>query len=390
MNEVIVRTPMQYLDKAVGALRDVGLMPDKLEPAPINALLEQISELEPEKIQVIARTLGQASVFNEVVREQISGMEIGERYKAITEGFDSIRDDSKRMLDQVTDSKIDILERATNVWMKIARGDVADRFDKLKAIYLDVTKDTKGQIDREHVIMEAYRDYRGALKQAEVLALEVLKTATSKLEAARGELKSASDKVSGFSGSEPAERARLELTRDEHLRRVQDEEKRYQIAKDLSDNLTISYNTSEVVMARLLQTTNAKERIYAQSITFFSTNDSVLTALKASFTGMFGLHESTATLNAMKEGVSKSLETLSEIGGKVQEEAVKAGYGPTIRADAVKKLVDSVVSYQERSQQIIDEMRKLSTQNSAEIRDAVEDGKRRIAKLVADGKALPL
>ena len=224
---------------------------------------------------------------------------------------------------------------------------------------------------------------------AEMLDLPQV-TVVVKLEAARAELKSATDKVAGFSGSEPAERARLELTRDEQLRRVQDEEKRYQIAKDLSDNLTISYNTSEVVMARLLQTTNAKERIYAQSITFFSTNDSVLTALKASFTGMFGLHESTATLNAMKEGVSKSLETLSEIGGKVQEEAVKAGYGPTVRADAVKKLVDSVVSYQEHSQQIIDEMRKLATQNSAEIRDAVEDGKRRIAKLVADGKALPL
>jgi hypothetical protein len=35
-------------------------------------------------------------------------------------------------------------------------------------------------------------------------------------------------------------------------------------------------------------------------------------------------------------------------------------------------------------------MRTPSTRNSAEIRDAVEDGKRRIAKLVADGKALPL
>ena len=391
MAETPIRSPLQYLDRASATLREMGLMPDKpTDPAPINALLEQISDLEPEKVQVIARTLGQASVFNEIVREQISAMEVGERYKAITDGFNSIRDDSKRMLDQIADSKLDMMERATNVWMKIARGDVADRFDKLKAIYLDVTRDTKNQIDREHVIMEAYRDYRGALKQAEVLALEVLKTATSKLEAARAELKSATDKVAGFSGSEPAERARLELTRDEQLRRVQDEEKRYQIAKDLSDNLTISYNTSEVVMARLLQTTNAKERIYAQSITFFSTNDSVLTALKASFTGMFGLHESTATLNAMKEGVSKSLETLSEIGGKVQEEAVKAGYGPTVRADAVKKLVDSVVSYQEHSQQIIDEMRKLATQNSAEIRDAVEDGKRRIAKLVADGKALPL
>ena len=218
----------------------------------------------------------------------------------------------------------------------------------------------------------------------------MLKTATEKLDKERTALMDASDKVAKFSGSGPAERARLELARDEQLRRVQDEEKRYQIAKDLSDNLTVSYNTSEVVMARLQQTTNAKERIYSQSITFFSTNDTVLTALKASFTGMFGLHELTATLNAMKEGVSKSLETLSEIGDKVQTEAVKAGYGPTIRADAVKKLVDSVVGYQERCQQIIEDMRRLSTQNSAEIRDAVEDGKRRLAKLVADGKALPL
>ena len=141
-------------------------------------------------------------------------------------------------------------------------------------------------------------------------------------------------------------------------------------------------------MARLMQTTSAKERVYAQAVTFFSTNDSVLTALKASFTGMFGLHESTKTLDAMKEGMSKSLETLSEIGDKVQEAAVRSGYGPTIRADAVKKLVDSVVTFQERSTEIIAEMRKLSTQNSAEIRDAVEDGKKRIARLIAAGRHL--
>ena len=389
MNDVAVRTPMQYLDKATAVLRDLGLMPAKLEPAPINALLEKISALEPDKIQVIARTLGYASVFNEIVREQIAGMEIGERYKTITSGFDSIRDDAKRMVDQLADSKLDMLERATNVWMKISRGDIAGRFDKLRVTYLDVTKDTRDQVEREHAILEAYRDYRGALKQAEVLALEVLKTATAKLAEARAALQSAAEKVARFAGTEPADRARLELERDEMLRRMQDEEKRYQIAKDLSDNLTISYNTSEVVMARLAQTTSAKERIYAQSITFFSTNDTVLTALKASFTGLFGLHESTATLNAMKEGVSKSLETLSEIGDKVQEEALRAGYGPTIRADAVKKLVESVVGYQERAQSIIEEMRKAATQNSAEIRDSVEDGKRRIAKLIADGKALP-
>jgi hypothetical protein len=51
------------------------------------------------------------------------------------------------------------------------------------------------------------------------------------------------------------------LTRDERVRDLQDEDKRYQIAKDLADNLTISYNTSEVIMARLNQTTSAKERV---------------------------------------------------------------------------------------------------------------------------------
>lgn len=390
MSNAPVPTPMQYLDKAAGALRDLGLMPARVEPAPINALLERISDLDQEKIALIARTLGQAEIFNEVVREQTSKMEIGERYKVITAGFDSIRDDAKRMVDQIEDGKIDLLERASNVWMKIARGDVADRFDKIKEVYLTVTKETKNQITREATILDAYRDYRGALKHAEVMALEVLRKAGEKLDAARARLGTASELVAGFSGTEPAERAKLELARDEELRRTQDEEKRYQIAKDLSDNLTIAYNTSEVIMARLMQTTSAKERVYQQAVSFFSTNDSVLTALKASFTGMFGLHESTQTLNAMKEGMAKSLETLGEIGNKVGEEALKAGYGPTIRADAVKKLIDSVVTFQERSTEIIAEMRTLATRNAEEIRDATEEGKKRIARLVAAGDTLPL
>ena len=274
--------------------------------------------------------------------------------------------------------------------MKVSRGDIAARFNKIRDSYLSVSKDTKDQIDREHTILEAYRDFRGALKQAEVMALEVLEIAESKLEEKKNVLQAASDALTGFKDGTPADRARLEMARDEKLRDLQNEERRYQIAKDLSDNLTISYSTSEVVMARLMQTTNAKERVYQQSISFFSTNETVLTALSASFTGMFGLHESTQTLNAMKEGMSKSLETLRDIGDRVGEEAIKAGYGPTIRADAVKKLVDSVVSFQERSRTIINEMRVLSTKNSAEIRDAVEDGKRRLADLAAEGNALLL
>src|SRR5690606_5469983 len=116
---------------------------------------------------------------------------------------------------------------------------------------------TKDQIEREQTILEAYRDFRGALKQSEVMALEVLQTAEKRLEDKKNILNASAATLAAYAGDVPADRARLEMDRDEKLREMQNEEKRYQIAKDLSDNLTISYNTSEVVMARLMQTTNA-------------------------------------------------------------------------------------------------------------------------------------
>lgn len=385
-----IAAPMQYLDKAMNTLHDLGLAPTETSTAedPMVSLLNRIAGLDEGRVAAIARTLAQTSTFNEVVREQVQSMDIGSRYEAITAAFNSIRDDAKAMVEQVADGKIDSFERIANVWMKVTRGDIATRFDQIKESYLSVTASTQDQILREQRILDAYQDFRGAMKQSEVLALEVLKKAEGQLDAARGEVDKAMQAVDAFSGDDAAQRARLELARDERVRDLQDVEKRYQIAKDLSDNLTVSYNTSEVVMARLLQTTNAKERLYQQAISFFTTNETVLTALTASFTGMFGLGETTATVNAMKEGVSQSLEVLAEIGGKVQEAAVRAGYGPTIRAESVKKLVDSVVSYQTHSREIIEQMRKESTRNAQEIRDAVEDGKQRMARLAEQGKGI--
>jgi hypothetical protein len=382
-------SPMQYLDKAMSSLHDLGLLSEKQgEEAPIVALLNQIAALDEDRVVAITRTLSQASLFNQVVREQVQAMDIGTRYEAIVDAFNSIRDDAKKMVEQIDDGKLDTFERISNVWMKVTRGDIATRFDTIKDTYLEVTDATQDQIQREQKILEAYQDFRGALKQSEVLALELLEKAQAKLEAAKAAVNAAMKTVEGYQGGDAVERARLEMARDEAVRALQNEEKRYQITKDLSDNLTVSYNTSEVVMARLLQTTNAKERVYAQAVSFFSTNEVVLTALSASFTGMFGLHEGTQTIEAMKEGVSRSLEDLAEIGGKVQEAAVKAGYGPTVRADAVKKLVDSVVNWQTRSRELIEEMRRQSTANAEEIRNVVEEGKRNLARLAEQGKGL--
>jgi hypothetical protein len=273
--------------------------------------------------------------------------------------------------------------------MKVTRGDIPSRFANKKNTYLDVAKDTRDQMQREQTILEAYRDFRVALKEAQVLGFEVLKVAEGALAAAKAKLQAAADELAKAKGDDQGARAKLELARDLALQTLQDEDKRYQIAKDLAENLSIAYSTSEVVMARIAQITDCKERVYAQSVTFFGTNETVFTALSASFTGLHGLHESTQTLEAMKAGMNKSLETLGETGTQIQEAALKAGYGPTIRAESVAKLVDAVVSFQERSYGIIDEMRQLSTRNEQEVREATEAGKRRLVALQERVAQLP-
>ena len=77
MSDVVVRTPLQYLDRATQALRDLGLVPERAEDAPVNALLHKISDLDEDRIAIIARTLAQTSVFNDVVRRQTEAVEIG-------------------------------------------------------------------------------------------------------------------------------------------------------------------------------------------------------------------------------------------------------------------------------------------------------------------------
>jgi hypothetical protein len=59
-----------------------------------------------------------------------------------------------------------------------------------------------------------------------------------------------------------------------------------------------------------------------------------------------------------------------------------------MRASAVVSLVDSITNFQEKSFGIIEEMRKLSSQKSEEIRSAVESGKRRLEDLIRERKGL--
>ncbi|NQD36957.1 cell surface protein [Permianibacter sp. IMCC34836] len=370
------------LDTAVSALNKIGLTLKAEPDAPVVAVISQIAELGQDDATAIARTLQQASAFNDMVRSEIGQMTIANRYESIASDFNSIRDDAKSMVGYVDDGRVDWKEKAAMTWMRITRGSIPDRFDDIRKTYLTVAKDCKEQIDREKNILFAYQEFRVAMKESEVASQRLLKTADDKLAAAKAGLQNAQAAVDAGDRSQGEAFAKLELARDQAMRALQDEDRRYQVAKDLADNIKASYAAGEVVMARLLQTTAVKERVYQQAVTFFSTNETVFTALSAAFTSLQGLHEGTQTLNAMKDGVNKGLESIADLGTEIQIEGLKAGYGPGLAVDSVRKLVDAVVDFQARSFETIKEMRALSTKNATEIAETVEAGKKRLNDLV--------
>ena len=371
-----------YIDRAVQLLNKIGIIIKPQADAPILKLLDNVAEIDKNRVIAIARTLQQQSAFNQVVREQIDGVEVSQRYTKIVNHFDSIRTDMEKMLGWLDDGRLDFFERIKIGWMKLQRGSIPDRFNLIKKTYLQVSQETGNQIEREHIILNAYQDFRFGLKQAQITAEELVQIATARLEECKDKLSLAIADVDNFKEDDHVAKARLELIRDEALRNVQQEDNRYQIILDLANNLTVSYNSAEAVFARIQQTTSVKERVYQQSVSFFSTNEIVFTALSASITSLTGLSESTKTLEAMKDGMNKSIESIASAGNKQLEESLRAGYSSTIKADSLRALVDAIVNYQESSQQLIAELRNESIDNAKEIDRIVEDGKQRFNNII--------
>lgn len=371
-----------YVDRAVQVLNKIGIILKPQTDAPILKLLDNVTEIDKNRVMSIARTLQQQGAFNEVVRDQIDGVKVSQRYTKIVNHFDSIRTDMEKMIGWLDDGRLDFLERIKIGWMKLKRGSIPDRFNLIKSTYLEVSKETGNQVERERIILNAYQDFRFGLKQAQITAEELVNMATARLEDCKNKLSLAIADVDNFNSDDHVARARLELIRDEALRNVQQEDSRYQIILDLANNLTVSYNSAEAVFARLQQTTSVKERVYQQSVNFFSTNEIVFTALSASITSLTGLSESTKTLEALKDGMNKGIESIASVGNKQLDEALRAGYGSTIKADSLRSLVEAIVNYQESSQQLISELRNESIENAKEIDRIVEDGKQRFNNII--------
>ncbi|RJS94150.1 cell surface protein [Salinisphaera sp. Q1T1-3] len=376
---------MHFLESATAKLAAVGVPTPSQEPAPVLGLLERLEPIDPDRVLVIARTLQQAGHFNEVVRTHIRGHDLADRYNQIAEDFTSIREDVRTLVNQRQNGRLSLSQRLQQRWMKLRRGSIEARFQDIARTYRDVIGDSRAAIEREQAILAAYADFRGALKQSEVEAHALHEQTETQLAGARETLETRERALSEAEGDR--QRAEAELARDQAMAGFEQARKNEQIAKDLAENLQISYATGETVMGRLSQSSDVKERVYEQSVAFFSTNESVFTALAATFVSLGGLHESTQTLERMKQGMNESIETLADVGDDVLTEGTRAGYGPGLRAESVAKLVDAIGDYQQRTFETTREMRQLATENANEVANLVEAGKARYSRLLHEEPA---
>lgn len=366
----------KYLDKAVDVLDQFGLTGEEEVPAELIKLLEEVRHIDEAKALAIAKTIKHMSTFNKLVRENVENINVGNRYLTISQMFDSIREDSKTLINQLEDGKIGITEKMANLWMKIRRGSPSARFEEIVETYRDVCEETKNQLQREQTIMDGYIDFRFALKEAEILARELLEAQVPHLEAAKDALAATQKAVDDHAGDE-SQLGRLELQRDESRNEYQKQDRIYQLVKDISENLSIGYDTGETLVTKLKQTHDVKDQVYRRAVTFFTTNEHVFTILGTVYTSQQGLHEAVASTEALKEGVNKSLEDVADLGRELERAALKAGYGSTISAKSLEKLVNAISDYQVESLHMIAELRKESEQNAQEIRKVVEAGKKR-------------
>lgn len=373
----------KYLGRAVNVLKEFGINSSETAPQELIGLLESVKHLDEPKVLAIADVIQHMSAFNALVRENVEGISVGDRYMNITQMFDSIREDSKRLINQLDDGKISGTEKVSNWWMKMRRGTPSDRFEKIIEVYGEVAKDTKEQLKREETIMEGYIDFRFALKEAEILSRDLYQAQEPVLEQAKAALSKTQDDLDAYTGDDESEKSKLELARDEARYAYEKEDATFQLLKDIAENLEVGYDVGETLITKLKQTHDVKERVYRRSVTFFTTNEHVFTILGTVYTSQHGLHEVTQATEAMKTGVNKGLEDIADLGRELERAALKAGYGSTINPESVQKLVDAISGFQVESLEMIADLRKESEESAKEIRKTVEEGKQKYQETLA-------
>ncbi len=381
-------TLQEYMDRAAGALQKFGIL--RQEENELVSLLNEVQDVDPDRVAVIAQTVTYIESFNQLVRDNVTETSIATRYSDIAESFNSIREDAQRLLDIAEDGKVDSRERLGLFWMRLTRGKLTSRFDRIDDVYTNVREDAREVLHREDSILDAYQDFRFALGKTTVIAREVLVEQEEIYEAAIAALESAqadldnykTGKDEGYDFTTDSAFRELEIARDEASRNHKEQDRRYQLLKDTSELMDVGYNAGDTLIMRLQQAHDVRDQVYRRGATFWNTNSHVFSIMSAVYQSTLGLDEDARALEEMARGTNEGLEQLAGMGNTVMMRALEAGYGKVIDPESIKALVDSIVQYQEDSIRLIQDLRQEATQATQEISAVYDNGRRRIVNAV--------
>lgn len=373
--------PLRHVENALTILR-AAKVPMNISTAdnPLVKIMIDLEELGETEVVAITRTLAQSQNFNTMISEQAGKIKVGERHLAIAERFNSVREDAANMARVAQTGKRGVRDNLQQWWMEKRRGSIPERFQGIASDAQDVIKDTQNQLVMEKAITASYKELRNGIKEATIMAGTLRDRARAKLETAQNELREAQDTLEASDDTDM--RDHLELERDLKLNAMSKADHMFQTAEDIYNNLNTSYYAGEVVITRLAQATDAKDRVQRQMQSFFSSAQTVMAGLATTLTATQGLNEAYRTLDALKDGMGKSMEALADLNSTVQKDALKSGYTSGMDVAPIQKLLDAVISYQTESREIISQARAESARNAEEVRRVVEEGRKNLVNLV--------
>jgi hypothetical protein len=369
------------LGRALDKLRQLGVTPGSVAMVPAVTLVGELQSVDADRATRLARVFQAEADFNELARDQTTGMVVGDAHTKIARNFDTIIEDTRAIFKHLhDDGKIDMWEK-----LDIARrtlmhgGSIPSRFKSIRELFLDTTKRCQQQLEHEQTIIEAYNAFRAAYGEGMVDALELQQTCLTHVAEVKAKSQVVVDAWAAI--TDPIEKARKTLDKNQAVEEVETADRKYQVATNLVNDMRVGQSAGDAVVEKLKQTHKAKTAVQDRAITFFGTNEHVITALCVALQSEKGLNERTQTLEELQRGTEKAMDVLAEIGTKVDKQAIEKAYGESLSPEAVGRLVDAMVNYQKDVIELTAAARAKADESSKAIVARVQAGQEELARL---------
>lgn len=348
--------------------------------------LRQLEELGPQETQHLIEVFQSMNAFDQLVSDNLKEMNVGERHSEIAENFESIIKDLERKIRNASGGSNVGRKWVDKIQEKLItkfRGSMTERFEKINVASEAVFADSDQQIKHERAILDAYADYREALRDSMYIAEDLKNKATAARDEAGERLRKAKENLEAVpSDASVMQQAPAQIAMDEAQREFEKMDRRQDLAASLHEKLTISYTVSEAVMTRYAETTKVRENVQNQASIFYTTNKGVMNVMKATIVQLEGTLESAETLNVMKQKGADMLKKITDNGSamsRVTQRATEIAYEASISPEQLRDLYKKTVEFKLEQAQTGIKMRKKREENLKAVQVELKKGQEALA-----------